>query len=265
MSSGSVGNAALLTSDLDSVLIDCGVSLRYAETAFESLGFDPRHLDAILITHAHQDHCKSAAQLALKYGCPIYTHARTFEVLIQKKLGFERLPSHLICLIHQDYFHLGEIKVNAFALPHKGWAKNDDPGTQLGFVFEYHEKKLAYATDLGMLPESLYPVFTHCDAYFLEANHDIHLQRSSQRPMQLIQRNLSNQGHLSNQQTAEILRRCIGEQNSVQVMLSHLSQDCNRPELAYDAVTKNLQATQSRNTQIHIAPALKMSSVLELE
>jgi phosphoribosyl 1,2-cyclic phosphodiesterase len=237
------------------------------ENCCEDLGFDLHQLDAVIVTHAHSDHCKGVVDLALKYEVSVFAHEETLKVLAHKKsLKWFKLPANLIEPITQARFPMGEIIVNCFRLPHAGWVPGnlDNPGVQLGFVFEYDGKRLAYATDLGMLPENLHADFSGCDAYFLEANHDPAMQLSSRRDKRLIDRNLSDYGHLSNRQTAEILKRCILPKTTVTVMLAHLSEECNHPDLAVGTLKQTLTPEQVEYVKIEIAPQKKISSVLDI-
>ena len=55
--SGSGGNAAYLETPTARILIDAGKSARTLVTALRSIGVEPDSLDAIFITHDHNDHC----------------------------------------------------------------------------------------------------------------------------------------------------------------------------------------------------------------
>ena len=55
-SSGSSGNALLLSSGSTHLLVDAGISCRRITASLRELGLTPEDLTAILITHTHTDH-----------------------------------------------------------------------------------------------------------------------------------------------------------------------------------------------------------------
>ena len=92
------------------------------------------------------------------------------------------------------------------------------------------------------------------DLIGLEFNHDVELQKSSRRPEYLIERNLSDVGHLSNAQGAQLLQavcRDSREGAPRHVVLLHLSEQCNQPELALEAARDAISGA-GREAQVHI-------------
>lgn len=72
LASGSRGNSTVLSSSRTRVLVDAGLSCRELFKRMVAAGEDPRTLDAILITHEHQDHVQGLAVTARKLGIPVY-------------------------------------------------------------------------------------------------------------------------------------------------------------------------------------------------
>ena len=72
LASGSRGNCAVVTGGRTSVLLDAGVSCREVLKRMAQAGEDPSKLDAILITHEHQDHVQGLSVLARKLDIPVY-------------------------------------------------------------------------------------------------------------------------------------------------------------------------------------------------
>ncbi len=78
------GSRYLLTTERASVLIDCGMFQGSPNESIRNripLGFDPKTLDAILVTHAHLDHC-GLLPIAVREGYtgPIYLTSATAEL-----------------------------------------------------------------------------------------------------------------------------------------------------------------------------------------
>jgi phosphoribosyl 1,2-cyclic phosphodiesterase len=72
LASGSRGNSTVVSSSRTRILVDAGMSCREIFKRMAAAGEDPRTLDAILITHEHQDHVQGLAVTARKLGIPVY-------------------------------------------------------------------------------------------------------------------------------------------------------------------------------------------------
>ncbi|HMY39098.1 MAG TPA: MBL fold metallo-hydrolase, partial [Marinagarivorans sp.] len=77
LGSGSQGNATLVSCDGDTLLVDCGFSLRELHSRMERLGAAPADLSAVLVTHEHSDHIRGIGPLARKYRIPVVMTAGT--------------------------------------------------------------------------------------------------------------------------------------------------------------------------------------------
>jgi phosphoribosyl 1,2-cyclic phosphodiesterase len=78
-----------------------------------------------------------------------------------------------------------------------------------------------------------------CDLLILEANHDEILLRTSAYPWSVKRRIASSHGHLSNQAAARFAVD-LAHSRLAGVVLAHLSNECNRPDLARAAVEEAL-------------------------
>lgn len=72
LASGSKGNSAVISSRNTRVLVDAGLSCRELLRRMALVGEDPAALNAILITHEHQDHVAGLAVLARRLGIPVF-------------------------------------------------------------------------------------------------------------------------------------------------------------------------------------------------
>jgi phosphoribosyl 1,2-cyclic phosphodiesterase len=105
-------------------------------------------------------------------------------------------------------------------------------------------------------------LFTHvadCDALLLESNHDSWLLDRGPYPETLKRRIASARGHLSNKQACELLRK-LGPATR-HVVLMHLSETNNRPELA---LAEARDVLRKRNVDLRAAHQ-RVPLVLELD
>ena len=79
--SGSSGNATLVASGSTRVLVDCGVSCSALQRELAKVDVELRDVDAILITHAHDDHVKGLNVVAKRCDAPVYASIGTWTEL----------------------------------------------------------------------------------------------------------------------------------------------------------------------------------------
>ncbi|GBR77429.1 metallohydrolase [Candidatus Termititenax dinenymphae] len=219
LASGSSGNSSVLILGGETVLIDAGISLKKIETHLAEKNIDPARIGRLLVTHAHGDHIKSAGKFARKYRTPVYLTRETYNNGLRE--GVDLPEEQIVFLREKETF--GKLKIKTFRLPH-------DESGNTGFLFEHGGFRVGYFTDLGIMPERIFRDIQDCDFLFLEANHDVLREKTSRRPQHIIERNLSDKGHLSNEQAARIVERVVRKDASRKtkaVMLAHISKDCN--------------------------------------
>lgn len=72
LASGSKGNSSIVTGGQTRILVDAGLSCRELFRRMKLAGEDPATLDAVVVTHEHQDHIAGIAVTARKLGIPVY-------------------------------------------------------------------------------------------------------------------------------------------------------------------------------------------------
>ena len=222
LGSGSSGNSALVYTEKTFVLVDAGISAKQLRIRLKDVGVDPDKLDGILITHEHGDHTKGLEVFCRKLDVPIYCNAVTRESL-SSNVSSAEIWRIIEC---GDSFSVGDIVINGFPVMH-------DAVDPMGFIFEKNGKKLGFVSDVGHVTEVMKSTLSVVDTIFIEANYDeTLLQNDERRPWSLKQRIASRHGHLSNKQAAELVGSIVGGGMLQRVVLAHLSQDCNSPEIA---------------------------------
>jgi phosphoribosyl 1,2-cyclic phosphodiesterase len=134
-------------------------------------------------------------------------------------------------------FTIGDLAVSPFTIPH-------DAADPVGFVFRADGVRMAFATDLGYIPPNVKAQLAGVDLLLLESNHDLEMLRDGPYPWQVKQRVLSRVGHLSNDAASEYLANEYDGQ-AAYVILAHLSESNNLPELARVAAERALEGRAS--------------------
>jgi phosphoribosyl 1,2-cyclic phosphodiesterase len=309
LASGSKGNSTVVSGGRTRILVDAGLSCRELFRRMKLAGEDPESLDAIIVTHEHQDHVSGLSVTARKLGIPVYfteathrawmrwisprrvmTYAQWLELC--RKQSEERQAEASAALSEADEmaadadaqcagieaeaepaatgsepdaastaesappekaqptwlpaveyfqagrtFEIGDIQVSPFTIPH-------DAADPVGFVFRAEGVRMALATDLGYIPPNVKAQLAGLDLLLLESNHDLEMLRDGPYPWSVKQRVLSRVGHLSNDAAADFLENTYDGQ-AAYVILAHLSENNNLPELARVAAERALNGRAS--------------------
>ena len=223
--SGSHGNCTLVSYKDTNIIIDCGINYKYVFNRIKELGIDK--IDGLLITHEHNDHIRYLAKFINHFRCNTYIHKASFENI--NPSSYPGINQNYLCFIEPNYkFKINDLVFVPIELMH-------DTKANVGYLIKMDDLNMAYITDTGILPDKYLNLLKQMNIIVLESNHDVEMLLESARPYILKQRILSDHGHLSNLQAAQILREVINKETKI-VMLAHLSEECNTPELAYDEV-----------------------------
>jgi len=220
--SSSKGNVAYVKCGSDEILIDAGVSARRICNTLEDIGTSIKNIKAIFVTHEHNDHIGGLQTISKYYKIPIYApylsaryiadcQPETTELLHENDTG---------SCVSLDY-----MKINAVGTPHDSLAS-------VGFKIELGERTFGYATDIGYLSDDVTNMLNGCDYVVIESNHDTDMLRHGDYPYFLKQRILGKKGHLSNSDCADFLPTLV-EKGARSIVLAHLSENNNRPQIAY--------------------------------
>lgn len=234
LGSGSKGNSTVVSTSRTSILIDAGFSCRETFRRMKIAGLEPDSLDAIVVSHEHADHVNGVFVLARKLNIPVFMTAATQHMWwrsIRDKYDGERLGK-LETFSAGHPFLVGDLEIMPFTIPH-------DAVDPTGFALLAEGVKLGVVTDLGYLPENVKYYVRGCDCLMIESNHDLEMLRTGPYPWAIKQRVLSKKGHLSNEALAEFF--CSDYDGSAAfVVLAHLSEQNNHPEIAREAAERAL-------------------------
>lgn len=217
-------------------------------TLLESVGVDPRDLDAIFITHEHIDHIKGAGILSRRYDIPIYANEETWQAM-ERALG--AIDSKNIKEFRiEDSFYFKDIFVRPVPIFHDAINPN-------GYTFQTEQSKFSLITDTGWVSDSIIESIKDSDVYYLESNHDLDMLKNGPYSWALKQRVLSTKGHLSNENCSKVVETLLKGKGEA-LILSHLSVENNTPKLAYENMKKTIDkiglAVEEGVISLEVAP-----------
>ena len=255
LGSGSSGNCAVVSTDHSTVLIDAGLSAKQICLRLAAAGFSADTLDAVLLTHEHQDHTGGLQVLCRKRNIPLYCTALTQETLATS-LDFRSPPAWKI-MPNGGAFEFRDLRIECFSVPH-------DAVDPVGFVICDEESRLGVLSDVGFVTNLIKERLRHADSLFIEANYDAQLlEADTRRPWSTKQRISSRHGHLSNDQAAELVEE-IAHPGLHHVLLGHLSDDCNCPVRAQRRIQESLHKAGIRETRVLCAERHRPTPTLEV-
>ncbi len=231
LASGSRGNAIYLSDGDSRILIDAGLSGVEIERRMSSRGLDPKQLNGIVVSHEHSDHIQAVGILSRRFKLPVYISNGTYTAA-RKQLG--RIDEVRIFSCGAPFL-IGKLELHPFSISHDAM----DPA---GFTVTSNGTRIGIATDLGIATAMVKTHLKECTALILEANHDRVMLAEGPYPWPLKQRIKGRSGHLSNDDTTELLKEILHGRLS-HIILAHLSEQNNTPEKALSTVGQALHRT----------------------
>jgi phosphoribosyl 1,2-cyclic phosphodiesterase len=190
LASGSKGNSTVISSSRTRVLVDAGLSCRELLKRMSIAGEDPAQLNAILITHEHQDHIAGLSVLARRLNIPVFftepthrawvrmltprttmTYAKWLDHVQREKearaaaVAASAPNSDLAGQLAEESRIIAGIAAEAAAL--SSGARSDDPNATLELPFDPDEEDLC-------APESQQPAAQKPDPTYLPAVEYFH-------------------------------------------------------------------------------------------
>jgi phosphoribosyl 1,2-cyclic phosphodiesterase len=224
LGSGSSGNSVLIETARSRILIDAGFAPRVLKHRLAVAGVAPESIEAVVVTHEHSDHAKGVAAAARKWGWTIVSTAGT-RMMCPNWSGLKTILTPRKSTIVIGDFYLETVPVSHDA--------NEPIGVIITSLAEGVRAGIIY--DLGHVTETVSKALDKLDILVLEANHDEAMLRAGPYPPSLQRRISGNSGHLSNRVAAQAASQSIhvGLNN---IVLAHLSEQCNTPRTALNTV-----------------------------
>jgi len=217
LGSGSKGNSTLISFDETIILIDCGFSLKETCRRLALKGLAPEQISAILVTHEHADHITGVAGLSSKYSIPVFINKGT------------SLHSRCASIKNQQIFNshcsfeFAEFNILPVAVPH-------DSREATQFILTASGQTIGLLTDVGHITSHIIDSYSVCDGLLLEFNYEHERLMQGSYPISLKRRVSGDLGHLSNQQSIDMLSK-IASPKLKQLVVMHISEENNSAEL----------------------------------
>ena len=260
IASGSSGNCIYTGTDRTHILIDAGISCKRIEQSLNALGISGTELSAILVTHEHSDHIQGLKVLSKHCRVPIYGTAGTIDAIRAGDREGVIDPSLFRVIRKNSDFVVGDYQVRVVPTSH-------DAADPCAYRLEAFGKAVAVMTDLGTFGEEQVRALSGLSGLLLESNHDIRMLETGSYPYVLKRRILSDFGHLSNEMSGRLLDRVLSPDLQF-VLLGHLSEENNYPDLALLSVKNEIDLSESEwksaDFKIEVAGRHEPSAVYEL-
>lgn len=219
LSSGSKGNCTLIWDEHDTVVIDFGISYRRFRQSTIPFRLENNPI-SLFVSHEHSDHSAGIKTLRNRASADIYSRRGTIDALSIRD-GYDIGRS---CVV-------GDFEITAIDISH-------DASEPVAYVIRHSGSKITVASDMGVVGGDLISEAAGSDILAFESNHDVELLKTGSYPEYLKRRILSDVGHLSNFQSSEAIGRMASDRT--RIILTHLSEENNTPDTAYDSVTNYL-------------------------
>lgn len=236
LGSGSKGNAVVLEADGGRILVDAGFPARTLARRLAAADIPPESIGAVVLTHEHGDHVSGACSAARSWGWRVYATPGT----IAATPGLPALRPHPIAT--GEPVTVDGLQLHCVRTPH-------DAQEPIAIVAEAVTTgaRVGIAYDIGHVPMALEQALRGLDALILEANHDDEMLRTGPYPVVVQDRIAGAHGHLSNRAAADVARR-VAHRGLRYVVLAHLSQHNNTPEVARATVDGAMRTTAFRGS-----------------
>ena len=256
-SSGSCGNCYFLGLEedgvwTDAVLVDAGVSLRAVKRELLNEHIPLCCIKAMLVTHDHFDHIRSLGSYCKYLKLPVWATPELLTAMSYHSYTLEHLAA-VRCPLERDVWNdiiPGVLSARYFVVPH-------DASQTVGYGIRLSGLNFVIMTDLGRMTAEALSYASHAHVVVVESNYDREMLMNGSYPYELKMRISRGNGHLSNDECADAVRRFY-HKDLTHLFLCHLSENNNTPELA-------IKATSDALADIGLLPSYERSSYFASE
>ena len=257
IASGSSGNCTYIGTDSTHLLVDAGLSGKRIEAALKQIdGPHAGKLSGILVTHEHSDHVSGAGVLSRRFNLPIYASPNTWRFFLRHGTIGKVAENLRKIVIPGERTIIGDMELLPFDIPH-------DASQPVGYCLTSGKHKVAVATDMGYVTDTIRTLLRDTHILLIESNHDLEMLENGRYPRALKDRVKSSRGHLSNVAAGALLAEITAD-TCRHIFLGHLSEENNRPLIALDTVQNILIANDIKVNRLSVAERYEPSEMVVL-
>ncbi len=249
LASGSKGNSTLIKTKNNNILIDAGSTAKNINDKLLENGLTLKDIDYILISHTHTDHTSALKTIISKYNPTII-----LTPLMYQDLDFLNDYDKIMYL--QDNMIIDDCLIENIKTSH-------DTTDSRGFIITEGSSSVVQITDTGYLNQKYFEKLKNKNVYIMESNHNPEMLMHGRYPKWLKARVSSDVGHLSNEASSFYLSRLIGD-NTKKIILAHLSEENNTPELALETLKKELAENNINFNNYIVAKQYEITESVEV-
>lgn len=249
LASGSKGNSTLIQTKTANFLIDAGSNAKNINEKLKENNLTLNDINYILISHTHADHTSALKVITNKYKPTIILSEPMYN-----DLPFLKDYDNVMFL--KDNLILDNVVIENIKTSH-------DASDSRGYIITEGSSSVVQITDTGYLNQKYFEKLKNKNLYIMESNHNLEMLMNGRYPKWLKARVASDVGHLSNESSAFYLSKLIGN-NTKKVILAHLSEENNTPEIALETLKKELIQNNIKFTNYEAAKQNEKTKAIEV-
>ena len=257
LSSGSNGNCYYIGNEKVSLLIDFGIGCRTAAKRLATRDIKLKDVDFVLVTHEHMDHIRYLGGFVERFQKVVFATANLHRVLDNHFCTVGKLTGFVKDTVPGVETECMGVKFTPFSVMH-------DARDTVGYHIDFFGETFTFITDIGQVTDEVIGYCRKAKHLIVESNYDVEMLWNGPYAESLKRRIVEDHGHLSNDQTAELLKRSFHE-GLESVYLCHLSANNNTPAIAEKSARKALDSVGGEAVPVLALPRREASQVFSFE
>ena len=257
LSSGSNGNCYYIGNDKVSLRIDFGIGGRTVNRRLGAHDISLSKVDMVLLTHEHMDHIRYLGGFTERFHKVVFATTALHKVLEHHFCTVGKLNGCVRETTPGVETECMGVKFTPFSVPH-------DARDTVGYYIDFDGQTFTFVTDVGMVTDDVVKYCRKAAHIIVESNYDPGMLDTGPYTPELKKRIKEEHGHLSNEQTADLLRRCYHD-GLKSVFLCHLSANNNTPSLAFDSARAALNSVGGEEVTLYALPRREASPLFIFE